>query len=1007
MYKQMTARTRSVLALSVVSLAILFTGTYQVEAAELIHEATVQVSDNESVYNLSVFPGKAGYDNGTVSGVFGDGTVVDYRFFTADPDTVWSWIDGGEGRVADITSPPASNVAGAVNNSQNWPDVWVTSDPDTEPADFTTDTQAGAQNITGTIDVAGLGTGTLYFMHGTYHDSFVLALTMSGPGQADIQAEFADDPPNTVNMGWVTSFSFSTGGVYNTVTYSYTNTDADGSRARFMGVIVDGGDPSKAQDPTPENEGLDVSRDIDLSWLPGQFAVTHNLYVGETFEDVEAATVPTAADLSTASFDPGRLDFGQTYFWRVDEVNGSPDKSVFKGEIWSFEVEPYSIPIENVTASASSAHAADMGTDNTIGGVGLNELDQHSTEATEMWLSGMGDPAPWIQYEFDQAYKLHEMQVWNSNQVIESFVGIGAKDVVVETSVDGTEWVALAGPLQLAQAPGQASYTANTAIDFGAVMARYVRITVQSGYGMLPQFGLSEVRFYSIPVQAREPQPADGTVTASADVTLTWRAGREAVSHEVYLGTDSADLALVATVTDTSLDLMDQGLSYGSTYFWQINEVNEGATPAAHEGPVWSFSLPDFGTVDDFDQYDDTCKRIFFAWEDGLGHSGGEEIEGCDVPPSNGNGGGSIVGNAVAPFAEQTIVNGDSRQSLPFEYDNAFGLSETTLTLAGQDWTQNGVQTLGIAFRGTAGNTGSLYVKINNAKIVYDLDPADIARSGWQAWNIDLSAVGGVQNVTRLTIGVEGASAAGKLYIDDIRLYPLAGELITPVEPDVANLLVHLPLDGNAQDASGNNRHGSTVGGPIFVSGAEGQALEFDGVDDYVNIDGFKGITADLTDPANPVQQPFTISNWVRTTSDAGDTEMVTWGASSGSATRLTWRVHQGRLRTEHNAGNLRGNTYMNDGEWHHVALVVTEGANLRPENTKLYLDGFADSTFSGTDTTYKLVPEHDVRVGMGGPQNGRFFPGALDEIRIYDRALSTEEIRWLAGATSPIHKPF
>ena len=67
---------------------------------------------------------------------------------------------------------------------------------------------------------------------------------------------------------------------------------------------------------------------------------------------------------------------------------------------------------------------------------------------------------------------------------------------------------------------------------------------------MLPQYGLSEVRFFSIPVQAREPQPVDGTITDNADVVLTWRAGREAVSHELYLGTDSADLALLATVTD-------------------------------------------------------------------------------------------------------------------------------------------------------------------------------------------------------------------------------------------------------------------------------------------------------------------------------------------------------------------------------------------------------------------------------------------------------------------------
>ena len=92
MCKKTTARnrTRAVLTLVAVAMAILLTTTHQVSAAELTYDSTVEVSDNESVFNVSVFPGKAGYDNGTVSGIFGDGTVVDYRFFTADSDTVWS-----------------------------------------------------------------------------------------------------------------------------------------------------------------------------------------------------------------------------------------------------------------------------------------------------------------------------------------------------------------------------------------------------------------------------------------------------------------------------------------------------------------------------------------------------------------------------------------------------------------------------------------------------------------------------------------------------------------------------------------------------------------------------------------------------------------------------------------------------------------------------------------------------------------------------------------------------
>jgi len=217
-----------------------------------------------------------------------------------------------------------------------------------------------------------------------------------------------------------------------------------------------------------------------------------------------------------------------------------------------------------------------------------------------------------------------------------------------------------------------------------------------------------------------------------------------------------------------------------------------------------------------------------------------------------------------------------------------------------------------------------------------------------------------------------------------------------------ADLVGHWPLDGDANDVSGNGLHGTIVladpnGQANFIEGAVGLALDLSGGNDYVNIDGYKGITLDPNDP-NSVQPAFTVMNWFTVTATGGDHEMVTWGASSGSAVRLTWRVHQGRLRTEHNAGNLRGNTYVNDGEWHHGALTVAEGANLRPDVTKLYVDGVEDTTFSGDNDTYKLTAEHDVRFGMSGPQNGRYWPGSIDDVRIFDHALSTGEIRETLG---------
>jgi hypothetical protein len=527
--------------------------------------------------------------------------------------------------------------------------------------------------------------------------------------------------------------------------------------------------PELGSDPNPEHDAVDVPLGLILSWDAGDYAVSHDVYLGLSYDDVNNASTPDSAGQSDTTYDPGPLEYGQTYYWRVDEVNGAPDNTVFKGEVWNFQIEPFSIPVEGISVTASSSNSDLMGPEKTIDGSGLNELDQHSTVATDMWLSAAG-PTPWIQYEFDKVYKLDQLIVWNSNQLIESFLGLGAKDVTIETSVDGAAWTALEGPIVFSQGNSMDDYVANTAVDFAGAQAQYVKITINVGYGMIPQYGLSEVRFLSIPTSAREPEPGDGSTADTADVVLDWRAGREAVSHQVYLGTDATNLSLADTTDDSRYAAGI--LNYGTTYYWSVTEVNEAGTPPSNAGSVWSFTIPDYGIVDDFEQYDNKCNRIFFAWEDGLGHSGGTEIDGCDVPESNGNGGGSIVGNDQAPFAEKTIVNVDSKQSMPLNYDNAFGPSEATLTIPSQDWSVGGVQTLSLFFYGLADNSGQLYVKINNAKVLYNGDAADIGQEQWLQWNIDLSSVAGLQNVTALTIGVDGASAAGMLYIDDIRLSP-------------------------------------------------------------------------------------------------------------------------------------------------------------------------------------------------------------------------------------------
>jgi hypothetical protein len=538
-----------------------------------------------------------------------------------------------------------------------------------------------------------------------------------------------------------------------------------------------------ALDPDPADAETDVPRDVLLTWTPGESANTHDVYFGTVFDDVNNASRTDQRDVlisqgrDASTFDPGRLEFGRTYYWRIDEVNAPPDSTIFKGMVWSFTTEPIAYPIENITATASSAHQADMGPKNTVNGSGLDANDLHSKEPADMWLSGNEPLGAWIEFQFDKVYKLHQMLVWNSNQMVESIVGFGFRDVAIEHSTNGTDWTALDGAAEFAQAPGADGYAHNTTVDIGGAAAKYVRLTAHSNWGMLPQFGLSEVRFLYIPVWAREPSPDSGATDVDVDVVLGWRAGREAASHDVYVSTDEQAVidgtAPATTVTETSHGPLS--LDLGRTYYWKINEVNMAETPTTLDGDVWNFTTREFLVVDDFEGYNDLdpddpeSNRIFNVWIDGY------------EQPANG----SLVGYDAAPFAEQSIVH-SGKQAMPLAYNNTgtAAYSEAELTLSpSQDWTKAGAATLVLYFHGASGNTGQLYVKINGSKVVYDGDAADIATLRWKQWNIDLASVGvNLQNITKLSIGIDGIGASGTLYVDDIRLYRLAPEIVVPSE---------------------------------------------------------------------------------------------------------------------------------------------------------------------------------------------------------------------------------
>jgi len=518
------------------------------------------------------------------------------------------------------------------------------------------------------------------------------------------------------------------------------------------------------------NSGLDP---LDPAGL-GVIGVNGNI-TGEP-QFVDAAN----GDYHLKAGSPG-MDAGKTLTLVTDDFDGTARPAGAAYDIGAMEglgsLDPFFFKVQDIMATASSSVNAGLGPENTVNGSGIVN-DLHSTVLTDMWLSGAGVPGSvWIKYQFDNLYKLNQMWVWNSNTALEPIVGLGGlgvKAATIEYSTDDAAWTALADVPEFAQAPGTADYAHNTIVDFGGAAAKFVRITCNSSWGSGNQYSLSEVRFFYIPVAARDPHPANGAAGVSTNVTLSWKAGQEAAEHNVYISGDEQAVidgtASVATVSQAAYGPLS--LDLASTYYWRVDEVNNANNIPVWEGSIWSFKTSEYLVVDDFESYNDIpsgqegSKLVYETWDDGY----------VDPPAVRTN--GSTIGyDTGASMATATKHGG--LQSVPLLYNNtSVSRSEVTVDpgklAVGRDWTVGSPAVLTLWFYGELNNpaTDRMYVKVNAAKVIYD---GNISQAQWQKFSIDLATLGiNLNNVMQLAIGIERigtTGGSGKVFIDDIRLY--------------------------------------------------------------------------------------------------------------------------------------------------------------------------------------------------------------------------------------------
>ncbi|GAB5439836.1 MAG: hypothetical protein Fues2KO_01850 [Fuerstiella sp.] len=217
--------------------------------------------------------------------------------------------------------------------------------------------------------------------------------------------------------------------------------------------------------------------------------------------------------------------------------------------------------------------------------------------------------------------------------------------------------------------------------------------------------------------------------------------------------------------------------------------------------------------------------------------------------------------------------------------------------------------------------------------------------------------------------------------------------LILPCASANAGLIAYWTGNGNALDSSGNN-HDGAVNGAGYGPGVIGQAFQFDGIDDYVEIPGAASL------------EPTTISvaMWVNATS-TGKIQLLADTSHGLGSNNNGWAL---QIQTDNRASFAYGNgssfpevyssSIVADGTFHHVVGTL-DGSDLR-----MYVDGVFESSVAYTGTPGDSTANGgNVRLGdhyhstVSRPVNG-----LIDEVRIYDHALSLSEVQSLAGVAVP-----
>jgi len=335
---------------------------------------------------------------------------------------------------------------------------------------------------------------------------------------------------------------------------------------------------STAHNPDPANGAEVQDTWSSVIWGPGNTAVSHDVYFGDNFDDVNAGAESTFLGNQTKTdivvgfpgfpFPDGLVP-GTTYYWRIDDVEAD-GTTKHKGFVWSFSIPP---------KTAYNPDPAD-------GSVSIDPNEDLS------WTEGFGSILHYVYFgdNFDE--------VSNATGALPHG----------STSYEP-------GSLKLAQ-------------------TYYWRVDAFHG----AETYKGDVWSFTTEGAVSSPSPANGAVDVTQTPVLTWAPGLGA-SHEVYFGADATSLELKGSGNLGSESFEPGQLEWNTTYYWRIDEANNTNAESPWTGLLWSFTTADFLIIDDMEAYNDldpadpASNRIFLAWLDGFGDPTNGSLVGYDNPP--------------------------------------------------------------------------------------------------------------------------------------------------------------------------------------------------------------------------------------------------------------------------------------------------------------------------------------------------------------------------------------